>query len=389
VQTASADAKICISKNKPWAWGTGLAYLKLDFQLHARDVSHRMRSPGLFFLLLVSVAMPRVVSRANAGDLRLASLRSASAYSAERRGFSFLVIQDGRIAYESYANGDAANRIAQIFSGTKGFWCVGAAVAVQEGILDFDEPVRDTITEWRSDPGKTEIRIRDLLNFTAGIEPAFSLHGRSIGDRNQYSVRLPAVVPRGESFIYGPSQLQIFSEVLRRKLLPRHLTPEEFVRNRVLRPLGIGGVDFREDRRGNPLLASGFRLTAREWARLGELILGGGKFHGHQLVRSDLLAECFRGTRINPIFGMGFWLNRVRPDSREVDVEKMLEVPWERQNWREACLCREAPRDMIAAIGSGYQRMFIVPSMNLVIVRQGRDDSRFSDAHFLRLIFAE
>jgi hypothetical protein len=84
---------------------------------------------------------------------------------------------------------------------------------------------------------------------------------------------------------------------------------------------------------------------------------------------------------------MGFWLNRVRPDSREVDVEKMLEEPWERQNWREACLCREAPKDMIAAIGSGYQRMFIVPSMSLVIVRQGRDDSRFSDATFLRLIF--
>jgi hypothetical protein len=43
---------------------------------------------------------------------------------------------------------------------------------------------------------------------------------------------------------------------------------------------------------------------------------------------------------------------------------------------------------MIAAIGSGYQRMFIVPSMNVIVVRQGRDDGRFSDAHFLSLIFA-
>jgi hypothetical protein len=85
---------------------------------------------------------------------------------------------------------------------------------------------------------------------------------------------------------------------------------------------------------------------------------------------------------------MGFWLNRVRPEAREVDVEKMLEVPWERQNWHEACLCRDAPGDMIAAIGSGYQRMFIVPSMNLVIVRQGLDDSRFSDSRFLELIFS-
>jgi CubicO group peptidase (beta-lactamase class C family) len=348
-----------------------------------------MRQPSLFLLLLVSVAMSCVVCHVSAGDLRLASLKAAAAYSAARRGYSFLVMQDGRVTYESYANGDSADRIASIYSGTKGFWCVGAAAAVQDGILDFDEPVRETITEWRSDPNKTDIRLRDLLNFTAGIEPVFSLHGRSIGDRNQYSVRLPTAAPRGESFIYGPSQLQIFSEVLRRKLLPRHLTPEQYLEKRVLRPLGIGFVDFREDRKGNPLLASGFRLTAGEWARLGELILGKGKYRGHPIVRSDLLAECFRGTRINPMFGMGFWLNRVGPESHEVDVEKMLDVPWERQNWHGACLCREAPRDMVAAIGSGYQRMFIVPSMNLVIVRQGQDDNRFSDAHFLRLIFGE
>ncbi len=346
-----------------------------------------MRQLSWFFPLLVSLAMPFAVYRVKAGELRPASLRAASAYSATRRGYSFLVMQGGRVIYEAYSNSDSADRVASIYSGTKGFWCVAAAVAVQEGILDFDEPVRNTITEWQSSPNKADIRVRDLLNFTAGIEPVFSLHGRSIGDRDQYSIRLPAVRPRGESFIYGPSQLQIFSEVLRRKLLPRHLTQEQFLSQRVLRPLGIGGVDFREDREGNPLLASGFRLTARQWARLGELILGKGRYHGRQIVRSDLLTECFRGTHINPMFGMGFWLNRVGSGAREVDVEKMLEVPWERQNWREACLCQEAPRDMIASIGSGYQRMFIVPSMDLLIVRQGKDDSRFSDAHFLRLIF--
>jgi CubicO group peptidase (beta-lactamase class C family) len=346
-----------------------------------------MRQVFLFLLFGLGIHMPGVIGQVNASELRVSSLKSASAYSAARRGYSFLVIQDGRVIFESYANGDSADRIASIFSGTKGFWCVAAAAAVQDGILDFDEPARDTITEWRSDSKKADIRVRDLLNFTAGIEPVFSLHGRSISDRNAYSVRLPAVEPRGESFMYGPSQLQIFSEVLRRKLVARHSTPEQYLEKRVLRPLQINGADFREDRRGNPLLASGFRLTARQWARLGELILGKGKYRGNSLVRSDLLAECFRGTRINPMFGMGFWLNRGGFGSREVDVEKMLEVPWERQNWRDACLCRDAPRDMISAIGSGYQRMFIVPSMNLVVVRQGRDDSRFSDAHFLRLIF--
>jgi CubicO group peptidase (beta-lactamase class C family) len=189
--------------------------------------------------------------------------------------------------------------------------------------------------------------------------------------------------------MYGPSQLQIFSELFRRKLALRNQTPAQYVSKRILRPLGIGEVDFREDRRGNPLLASGFRLSARQWEQMGELILGRGNYRGHQIVRSDLVAECFRGTHINPMFGMGFWLNHPGSEAREVDVEKMLEEPWERQDWRRDCLCREAPHDMIAAIGSGYQRMFIVPSMNLVVVRQGVDNSRFSDATFLRLIFSE
>jgi CubicO group peptidase (beta-lactamase class C family) len=298
-----------------------------------------------------------------------------------------LAVRGRQVIYENYPNGRSADQVASIFSGTKGFWCVAAAAAAQDGILDFDQKVSEVITEWESQPDKTEIRVRDLLNFSAGIEPVFSLHGKSIADRNSYSLRLRAVRPPGESFMYGPSQLQIFSEVFKRRLAYRHLTPQKYLYRRILRPLGIADVNFREDTKGNPLLASGFKLTARQWAQLGILVLGKGKYGARQIVRSDFLAECFRGTRINPIFGMGFWLNRASSDSREVDVERMLELPWQRQNWHGCCLSKDAPRDMIAAIGSGYQRMFIVPSMDLIIVRQGRDDPRFSDAHFLRLIF--
>jgi CubicO group peptidase (beta-lactamase class C family) len=354
-----------------------------------RGVSLRMRQLGIFLIALVCVATPRDILQAATKKIDSASLQAASRYSALRRGYSFLVVQDGNVIYESYANGDERDRIVSIFSGTKGFWCVAAAAAAQDGILDFDEPVCRTINEWCRDPNKAEIRVRDLLNFTAGIEPAFSLHGKSISDRNGYSVRLPTATQHGESFMYGPSQLQIFCELLRRKLMSRHMTPEQYLSRRVLGPLGISGVDFREDAHGNPLLASGFRLSALHWARLGELILGAGKYRGHQIVRPEYLAECFRGTHVNPMFGMGFWLNHQAPTGREVDVERMLELPWEHQNWRETCLCREAPKDLIAAIGSGYQRMFIVPSMNMIVVRQGRDDSRFSDAHFLSLIFAK
>jgi hypothetical protein len=66
----------------------------------------------------------------------------------------------------------------------------------------------------------------------------------------------------------------------------------------------------------------------------------------------------------------------------------MLDLRWERAQWTNICICRAAPSDMVVALGSGYQRLFIIPSMNAVIVRQGRD-SKFSDARFLRLVLGK
>jgi CubicO group peptidase (beta-lactamase class C family) len=339
-----------------------------------------------FVFFVVSTSLLESAS----AEISTASCEAAQKYSAERRGLSLLVLQDGHIVYEAYSNGFGPDQVTSIYSGTKGFWCAAAVAAEQDGILDLDEPVKNTITEWQDKPDKAGIRIRDLLHFTAGIEPVFSLHGRSIADRNGFSIRRPAVRTPGTSFMYGPSQLQIFSEVLRRKLLSRHLTPRAYLTHRILRPLGIGEVDFREDNAGNPLLASGFKLTARQWLTLGILILNKGKYGHRQIVSSDLISECWRGSHANPMFGMGFWLNRTANDpmAREVDVEKMLNIPWQREDWQHDCLCKDAPGDMIAAIGSAYQRMFVIPSMNLIIVRQGRD-ARFSDARFLRLILGK
>jgi len=70
----------------------------------------------------------------------------------------------------------------------------------------------------KTDPRKSEITIRQLLNQTDGIEPAPHLHSESIRDRNTAAIQLPLVAAPGSAFAYGPSHLQIFAEVLRRKL---------------------------------------------------------------------------------------------------------------------------------------------------------------------------
>ncbi len=294
-----------------------------------------------------------------------------------------LVIQNGRTVFEHYANGGSASGRWPIFSGTKSFWGIAALAAVHDGLFRLDDFVSDTITEWKSDPRKSRITIRQLLNQTDGIEGASRLQRASIQDRNAMAIRLPALAEPGASFIYGPSHLQILSELLRRKLGGRGTIAyfEEHVSDR----LRIGHLNYKKDRRDNPLPATGFELTAREWARLGELVLGSGSYRGHQIVPANLLREAFAGSQANRSYGLTFWLNQQAPNGREMDMERMLDLPWQNAQWTDACICKDAPADMVVALGSGYQRLFVIPSLKAIIVRQG-SNAKFSDAHFLRLV---
>jgi CubicO group peptidase (beta-lactamase class C family) len=338
-----------------------------------------MKISRLSMLVLLVAASEPVIA-----EIRPADCARAAKYSESKRGVSILVLQNGKTVFEHYANGGMVDGAWPIFSGTKSFWGIAALAAVGEGLFKLDDRVSDTITEWQSDSRKSQITIRQLLNFTDGIDGAPHLHRQSIRDRNTMAIELPVLAPPGSTFIYGPSHLQIFSELLRRKLSGRGTI--SYLEQHVLRPLGIGSLEYKKDSRGNPLFATGFQLSARQWASLGELVLNHGNYHGRQIVRADLLQQAFIGSSTNPAYGLTFWVNRSAGFmAREVDIEKMIDLPWERANWRNVCVCKSAPADMIVALGSGYQRLFIIPSMNVVIVRQGQN-AKFSDAYFLRLV---
>ncbi len=221
-----------------------------------------------------------------------------------------LVLQNGRTVFEHYANGGSAGGRWPIFSGTKSFWGIAALAAVHDGLFKLDDLVSETITEWKSDPRKSRITIRQLLNQTDGIEGASFLQRASIRDRNTMAIRLPTLAEPGASFIYGPSHLQIFSELLRRKLGGRSTIA--YFEGHVSDRLGLGRLNYKKDFLGNPLAATGFELTAREWARLGELVLGNGKLSlaancsgefiargvrrlaGKSIIWSDILAKLSR-----------------------------------------------------------------------------------------------
>src|SRR5437867_1008199 len=329
------------------------------------------------FLLTFAMASPAIA------EIQHADCARAAEDSESRRGVSMLVMQNSRTIFEHYANGGSAGGRWPIFSGTKSFWGIAALATVRDGLFRLDDLVSDTITEWKNDPRKSQITIRQLLSQTDGIEGASFLQRASIRDRNAMAIRLPALAEPGGAFIYGPSHLQIFSELLRRKLKGRSTIAyfEGHVSNR----LGLHRLNYKKDSLGNPLLATGFELTAREWARLGELVLGNGNYHGRQIVPAPLLREAFTGSQVNPSYGLTFWLNQQAPNGREADMERMLDLPWQTAQWSDVCICKDAPADMVVALGSGYQRLFVIPSLKAIIVRQG-SNAKFSDAHFLRLM---
>jgi len=326
--------------------------------------------------------IPLVAASLCSAALDPAALRQAATYSREHRGTSFLVIQNGKTLLEEYHRDGSAETPQRIYSGTKAFWNLAALAAMEDGLLSLDEPVANTIASWREDPRKSRVTIRQLLDFSAGLAPGFGMQVNDYDDRDRTALRLPIVAEPGRAFIYGPSCLQVFHQVLKQKLGDR--SPSDYLERRVLRRLHLGPQRYLKDRAGNPLLAAGFVLTAKQWSKIGQLVLD----HGRPVVRPESLEQSWRGSKANPAFSLGWWNNQAAPGGREFDFEDMLVPKWERQDWHNPCLCRDAPRDLVACIGSGYQRLFVIPSLNLIVVRQGAG-GHMSDAHLLRLLLGK
>src|SRR5438093_6319637 len=110
-----------------------------------------MRYPIQFAIALA------LTSTSAVAEISPADCARAAKYSESKRGVSMLVMQNGRIIFEHYANGGSADGRWPIFSGTKSFWGIAALAAVHDGLLKLDDPVSDTITEWKSDPRKSQI----------------------------------------------------------------------------------------------------------------------------------------------------------------------------------------------------------------------------------------
>ena len=345
-----------------------------------RRMHHRTTTALRWSRGALTAACGLVVLCTGAADARVPpipkeKLAAAARYSAAHDGLALLVHQKGRLRLEEYRNGAKRGDAAGIYSISKSFWGVLALVAEKDGILRLDERVADTLTGWRDDPRRSAITVSDLLSMTSGLEPGYGVLTGDISiDRFAAAESLRAVEDRGAAFAYGPANMNVFGALLQRKLASRGTTPLDYLHRRLLRPLGIKPAEWATDAAGNPGMAGGARMTPRQLMRFGRMLLHGGRWHLRRIVPRDRLGVLWQGSPANPAYGRTFWLNRqaAQPDAAEVDVEGILVAGAPFDGWPTACFSRRAPPDTVVLLGSYNQRVYVIPSLDLVIVRTGR-----------------
>ncbi|MFM8872022.1 MAG: SUMF1/EgtB/PvdO family nonheme iron enzyme, partial [Phycisphaerales bacterium] len=324
------------------------------------------------------------------GGALLERCKAAAEYSRANEGDFVMVLLDGKVVFEDGTGSWNAARPHLLASGTKSFSGIAAAMAVKDGLLRLDEEVSDTIVDWKDDPRKRDATVRQLLSLATGLEPLsneIDSHANrarlGIRDCARASIEARSIASPGDRFIYGPSQFYVFGELMKRKLAAAKTGDADvvaYLERKVFEPLGIR-PRFMRDEAGNANLPGGGRLSARDWATFGEMVRNGGMHDGRQVVDPALLREVLSPHGPNPRYGLTWWLLSPGMDDPE---ELMLGALFARRNARDGATAAGDVTGFMAA-GKGKQRLYVLPSKRMTVVRFGSIDGgkRYRDSEFL------
>ncbi len=323
------------------------------------------------------VAPAPAIEHAATPAIENAAYQKASEYSADHGGLALVVIEGDRVALAIGQNGHEIGEAHPLHGASESFWGPATLAAEREGLLDLDEPVAATIEEWQGVRWKSDMQIRHLLEYTSGLESGvYPLLRERPANHYERALALEMVAAPGVRFQAGPSHLAVLGEVLRRKLAPRGFDPLSYLEEQILEPIGLEIESWQRDAAGNPDLADGARMTASEWAKFGVFIRDRGSWQGENVLDATAIETCLVPSQVQPRFGLGFWLNDQVPYPTSARAA----------NAGESATRRAEPTAVIMAAGAGNQRLFVIPSLNLVGARFGDDDRDWRDPEFLRLI---
>lgn len=287
-----------------------------------------------------------------------------------RQTKAVLVVYRGRLIAERYAQGYSASTPMISWSMAESVLASLVGIAVSEGRLELKAPAR--IPEWASaDDPRHAITLDQLLRMSSGL--GFDETYGALNDVSEmlftqpdvaaYAAASPAAAPPDS--VWSPSSGT--SNIVARLLLAGvGGSPEAFIRyarERLFDPVGMRSAFFEHDAAGTPVASSFLFMTARDWARFGELTLRDGVWKGRRLLPEGWVRYETTATPRAPRgqYGAHWWLNAGAPGDPAARLWPSL------------------PADASCARGYGGQWLLVVPSRELVLVRLGisfPDDGR-------------
>jgi CubicO group peptidase (beta-lactamase class C family) len=292
---------------------------------------------------------------------------------ARRKTRAFLVIRNDKLVYEWYATGHGPDQKQGAASLSKATVAgLALALLVSDRKLKLDTPVAELVAAWKDDAGKRTITLRHLGSHTSGLADAEQdrlPHDKLTGWKGDFWKQLdtpddPFTIARDKApVLFAPgTRLQYSNPGI--AMLGYAVTaalrgePQQdirsLLRDRVMRPIGVAdeawsvgyGKTYRVD--GLPLVAGwgGASYTARALARLGRLFLHEGDWDGRQVLGREAVRQVTGDADLPGHCGMGFWTNA---DGRYPRL----------------------PRDTYYGAGAGDQLLIVVPSLHLIVVRNG------------------
>ncbi len=284
-----------------------------------------------------------------------------------RRTKAIIVVKDGRIIAERYAEGYGIETPILGFSATKSVISALTGILVQQGKLARDEPAPVAAWQKQADP-RHAITVDQLLRHTAGLSLGSSLSA-SLGaalepvnrmkfmtsDMAAYAERIELERPPGTAWNYHDGNYLILSHLIRNATGGNPADVLRFARTELFAPLGMRHVTLEFDASGTPEGSSQMLASARDWARFGLLYLNDGVVGGKHILPEGWVSYSASPTANAFVgYGAGFWTNLGDSFGARYRIE---------QGW---------PRDAFFAKGTIGQFVIVIPSERLVIARFGK-----------------
>lgn len=261
-----------------------------------------------------------------------------------------VVVHRGEIVAEWYAPGAGPDSWAGSWSMAKSFTSATVGIAIDQGkIRSVDEPMATYLPEWAGGVHK-DVKIRDVLQMSSGLQwdEAYDNIESDIDkmvltqpDQLAFAADRPQANEPGKVFSYSSGDTMLLSGVVQ-QATGRPLA--EFAKRNLLDRIGIQKIDWWRDVAGHTLGYCCIDTTSRDFARLGLLYLRGGRWGDQQVVPAQWVKDSVRpAEQSKGEYGYQWWT---------------FDVPG-------------VPSDMFAAIGVDEQYIYVVPSLDLVVVRNG------------------